>query len=66
MDLKISLEVKAEEIVGIAGVEGNGQNMELVEAITGMRIAKGGKVYYKNEDITNMRQMSLLLGLTRE
>lgn len=48
-----SLEVKAGEIVGIAGVEGNGQT-ELVEAITGMRIAKSGKVYYKNEDITNI------------
>lgn len=48
-----SLEVKAGEILGIAGVEGNGQT-ELIEAITGMRIAKSGKVYYKNEDITNM------------
>jgi len=48
-----SLEVKAGEILGIAGVEGNGQT-ELVEAITGMRIAKSGKIYYKNEDITNM------------
>ena len=48
-----SLEVKAGEIVGIAGVEGNGQT-ELIEAITGMRIAKSGKVYYENEDITNM------------
>jgi simple sugar transport system ATP-binding protein len=48
-----SLEVKAGEILGVAGVEGNGQT-ELVEAITGMRIAKSGKVYYKNEDITNM------------
>lgn len=50
---KFSLEVKAGEIVGIAGVEGNGQT-ELIEAITGMKIAKSGKVYYKNEDITNM------------
>jgi ABC-type uncharacterized transport systems, ATPase components len=48
-----SLEVKAGEIVGIAGVEGNGQT-ELVEAITGIKIAKSGKVYYKNEDITNI------------
>jgi simple sugar transport system ATP-binding protein len=48
-----SLEVKAGEILGIAGVEGNGQ-AELIEVITGMRSAKSGKVYFKNEDITNM------------
>lgn len=50
---EFSLEVKAGEIVGVAGVEGNGQT-ELVEAITGMRPVKSGKVYFKNEDITNM------------
>ncbi len=32
----VSFEVKAGEIVGIAGVEGNGQT-ELIEAITGLR-----------------------------
>lgn len=48
-----SLEVKAGEILGLAGVEGNGQS-ELIEAITGMRQVKSGKVYFKNEDITNM------------
>ncbi len=48
-----SLEIKAGEIVGIAGVEGNGQT-ELIEAITGMRIAKSGNIYYKNKDITNI------------
>lgn len=50
---EFSLEVRAGEIVGVAGVEGNGQT-ELVEAITGMRSVKSGKVYFKNEDITNM------------
>lgn len=50
---EFSLEVRAGEIVGVAGVEGNGQT-ELVEAITGMRPVKSGKVYFKNEDITNM------------
>ncbi len=37
----LSLDVRAGEIVGIAGVEGNGQN-ELVEALTGLRRWKGG------------------------
>lgn len=50
---EFSLEVRTGEIVGVAGVEGNGQT-ELVEAITGMRPVKSGKVYFKNEDITNM------------
>lgn len=50
---EFSLEVRAGEIVGVAGVEGNGQT-ELVEAITGIRPVKSGKVYFKDEDITNM------------
>jgi simple sugar transport system ATP-binding protein len=37
----LSLEVRGGEIVGIAGVEGNGQT-ELVEALTGLRGAQGG------------------------
>jgi len=39
----VSFEVKAGEIVGIAGVEGNGQS-ELIEAITGLRRAESGEV----------------------
>ena len=39
----VSLEVHAGEILGIAGIEGNGQ-YELVEAITGMRAIQGGRV----------------------
>jgi ABC-type uncharacterized transport system ATPase subunit len=39
----VSFEVRAGEILGIAGVEGNGQT-ELVEALTGMRKITGGKV----------------------
>ncbi len=46
-----SLELKKGEIVGIAGVEGNGQT-ELVEALTGMRSVVSGTVTYKGEDIT--------------
>lgn len=50
---EFSLEVKAGEIVGIAGVDGNGQS-ELVEAITGLRKAESGRVLLNNEDITNI------------
>ena len=39
----LSLTVRSGEIVGIAGVEGNGQN-ELIEALTGLRAWKGGDV----------------------
>jgi simple sugar transport system ATP-binding protein len=39
----LSLEVKAGEIVGLAGVEGNGQS-ELIETITGLRHAASGEV----------------------
>ena len=48
-----SLEVKSGEVLGIAGVEGNGQT-ELVDAITGMRSIASGKIFFKNEDITNI------------
>jgi general nucleoside transport system ATP-binding protein len=47
----VSLEVRAGEIVGIAGVEGNGQN-ELVEAIMGLRPTKGGRVRLEGKDIS--------------
>jgi general nucleoside transport system ATP-binding protein len=39
----ISLEVRAGEIVGIAGVDGNGQT-ELIEALTGLRRAESGRI----------------------
>ena len=48
----ISLEIKGGEILGIAGVEGNGQT-ELVEVITGLRKAKKGKIFLYDKDITN-------------
>ena len=46
-----SLNVRKGEIVGIAGVEGNGQ-AELVEAITGMRNIEQGKIIFNGKDIT--------------
>lgn len=48
-----SIEVKRGEILGIAGVEGNGQT-ELIEAITGIRPVKDGKILFKGKDITNI------------
>ncbi len=65
----VSLEVRAGEILGIAGVEGNGQT-ELVEVLAGMRKATSGKVVItpgeagrvnKASDVTNMdaRQVRL-------
>jgi general nucleoside transport system ATP-binding protein len=54
MGLKnFSLEVKKGEIVGIAGVEGNGQS-ELVEAITGLRKAESGSIFINGEEITHI------------
>lgn len=48
----LSLNVKKGEIVGIAGIDGNGQQ-ELVEAITGMRHAKSGTVTIHGADVQN-------------
>ena len=49
----VSLQVRSGEILGIAGVDGNGQS-ELVEAITGMRRVEAGKIFLKGTDITDM------------
>jgi ABC-type uncharacterized transport system ATPase subunit len=48
----ISFSVREGEILGIAGVEGNGQP-ELVEVLTGLRKAKGGIVELNGQVITN-------------
>ncbi len=47
----VSFTVRAGEIVGIAGVQGNGQT-ELVQAITGLREITGGRVLMDGQDIT--------------
>jgi simple sugar transport system ATP-binding protein len=47
----LSLEVRAGEIVGVAGVDGNGQS-ELVEAITGLRMPTAGRIRVGGRDIT--------------
>lgn len=47
----VDLEVSAGEIVGIAGVQGNGQR-ELVEALTGLRPVEGGQVTIAGQNST--------------
>jgi simple sugar transport system ATP-binding protein len=47
----LSLQVRAGEIVGVAGVDGNGQS-ELVEAITGLRKPEAGTIKVDGTDIT--------------
>ncbi|NLO26172.1 MAG: ABC transporter ATP-binding protein [Clostridiales bacterium] len=49
----VSLQVREGEVLGIAGVDGNGQT-ELVEAITGMRKAQSGRIFLRGTDITDM------------
>jgi simple sugar transport system ATP-binding protein len=47
----VALEVRAGEIVGLAGVEGNGQQ-ELVEAIVGLRPARAGRIRIAGADVS--------------
>ena len=47
-----SLSVRSGEIVGIAGVDGNGQT-EIVEAVTGLRKTVSGSIILNNRDISD-------------
>ena len=47
----VSFEVKAKEILAVAGVQGNGQT-QLIEAITGLRRVESGTVALGDEDVT--------------
>jgi simple sugar transport system ATP-binding protein len=47
----ISFTIHAGEVLGVAGVEGNGQT-ELVEAVVGMRKPASGRVLFNGEDVT--------------
>ncbi|MGE5633193.1 MAG: ABC transporter ATP-binding protein [Caulobacteraceae bacterium] len=49
----IDLQVNGGEILGIAGVDGNGQN-ELVQAITGLAKSQSGEVLLNGKEITNL------------
>ncbi|MDQ2910001.1 MAG: ABC transporter ATP-binding protein [Actinomycetota bacterium] len=48
----VTFEVRGGEIVGIAGVEGNGQS-ELIEAITGLRHAESGSIKVAGRELVN-------------
>ncbi len=48
----VSFHVRAGEVLGIAGVQGNGQT-ELVEALTGLRPMAGGKMWFSGKDMTD-------------
>src|SRR5215218_7892277 len=47
----VSFKVRSGEIVGIAGVDGNGQS-ELIDALTGLRHAASGQIHIGGEDLS--------------
>ncbi len=49
----LNLEIRSGQIIGIAGVAGNGQR-ELVEAIAGLRDIAGGIIYLDGQDISRL------------
>lgn len=57
----LSLDVRAGEIVGIAGIDGNGQS-ELIQAITGLRKVESGSIELKGDSIVglHLRQITEL------
>ncbi len=55
----VSLRLRSGEILGIAGVAGNGQR-ELAEVITGLRPARSGTVKVKGVDATNKSPLSFI------
>lgn len=61
----LNLSIRKGEILGIAGVDGNGQT-ELIDAISGMRKSQKGKVILKGEDITNKAPRNIIdLGMNQ-
>ena len=48
----VSFSVRAGEIVGIAGIEGNGQT-ELIEALSGLAKSSAGRIKFAGKDVTN-------------
>ena len=61
----LNLSIRKGEILGIAGVDGNGQT-ELIDAISGMRKSQKGKVILKGKDITNENPRDIIdLGMNQ-
>lgn len=55
----VSFEVRAGEVVGIAGVQGNGQT-ELVQTLTGLRAPLSGRIIIMGEEVTNASPRRIL------
>ncbi len=55
----VDLEVRAGEVLGIAGVQGNGQT-ELVEAIMGLRPSVSGTVSLAGRDLSGLRTATVI------
>ncbi|OJG16019.1 ABC transporter ATP-binding protein [Enterococcus canintestini] len=55
----LSLQVRAGEVLGIAGIDGNGQS-ELIQALTGLRKVESGKVFLDGDDITNKKPRQIV------
>ncbi len=55
----LSFSVCGGEVVGIAGVDGNGQK-ELAEVIHGLRHCTGGRIFFNKEEITNSKPRQII------
>ena len=55
----VSLDVRSGEVLGVAGVSGNGQR-ELAEVITGLRPVTGGSILLEGEDVTGYSPKQLM------
>jgi simple sugar transport system ATP-binding protein len=55
----VSFDVRAGEIVGLAGIDGNGQT-ELIEVLVGLRKPTGGRVVVGGEDVTGQGPRQLI------
>ncbi len=55
----VSFEIRQGQIIGIAGVDGNGQR-ELIEGIAGLRKVESGSVVFRGQDITNNKPSDIL------
>ena len=55
----VSFSIREGEILGFAGISGNGQS-ELAEVVTGMRSATGGRVIIRGDDYTNQAPRKII------
>ena len=55
----VSLEIRRGEILGIAGVDGNGQDT-LIDSVTGLTKITFGSVKIKDKDVTNVSARTIL------